>query len=504
MVPVDDDSSLRQADTEIFVNQVPFVHYDGEISRYPLEVRIATDQEVTNVIVDYYDYETFSFLDSELLDDGMGLDKVAGDGVYTSTTPIVQSRKIRNDMNIISYSLIEGTLSLTYADGNEDDFIAQLIGYTIDGDSIILDTVNLDVKNVGSFYYSKNAVNYVLPQEYSFNNINFSTLAARTEFKGTWTDYLDSYLVFTSLAETNDGNVGFRSSASTPAKFIANLSNQGLLTAFPMNHEINHMWIIASEFNFFSSHLRYVERPQSGFGYDCYNGVMTNIFEEDGTVKFRVNKADNPHDYYYNDFELNLMGVLPVDSIDFPIKYFKRNSFSSSDCNSTFDTLSNGSIEFLSKEEYIDFKAEVDLEDVSDGFDLKFIWLTEKRISKLEHAFLDYLVLHYEDIFEASASGLVDLNPEIYEIGVSANANVQSANPLSIYPNPTKGILSIESETTDQLTLMIYNTEGKVMQIDQIYSNLSDIDITALPSGLYIIKCIDVEGQQWTERVVKY
>ena len=504
MVAVDEDAAWRVNTAEVYINQVPFVHYDGGgISRYPLEVRIKTDQEIVSATMDYYDFETFSNLDSDLLDDGVGLDKVAGDGVYSSQTQIVQSREIRNEQNIINYNLIAGTLTLTYANGNTEDFSMKLNGYTIDGDSIILDTVNLDIKNVGSYFYTQNAVTHVLPQEYSLNTINYDVSDIRTEFKSIWTDFEDAYLVFTGLAETNRGGVGFQTSASTPAKFITNLSNKGLLTAYPINHEINHLWLIGSEFNFFSSHLRYVERPQSGFGYDCYNGVMTNIYEEDGTFKFDVDKADNPNEYFYNDIELNLMGVLPVDSIDFPIKYFKRNSFSSSDCNSTFDTLSNGAIEYLTKEEYVDFKAGVDLEDVSDGFDLKFIFLTEQPFSKLEHAFLDYLVLHYEDIFEESASGLVDLNPEIYDLQTTANVNVQGDYGITLYPNPTSELLTIDTETNVEGTLMICNIEGRVMKTEQIRNSRKDLDLSDLPSGLYIIKFIDFEGQHWTERMVK-
>lgn len=504
VVPVSEDEALKSNSTEIYLNQVPFVHYDGEISRYPLEVRIVTDQEVVSAKMDYYDYETFSYLDSELLDDGIDLDKVAGDAVFTSVTPIVQSRKIRNDDNIISYNLIAGTVTLTYANGNTEDFNAKLDGYTIDGDSIILDTVNLNVKNEGSYFYTENAVNYVSPQEYSLNTINYPLSAYRTDFKNTWTDFQGSYLVFMGLGDTNRGGVSFQTNVSTPAKYITNLSNKGLLTAYPLNHEINHLWLISSEFNFFSSHLRYIERPQSGFGYDCYNGVMTNIYEENGTIKFDVDKADNPHDYYYNDIELNLMGVLPIDSVAFPIKYFKRNSFSSSDCNSTFDTLSDGSIEYLSKEEYIDFKAGVDLEDVSDGFELKFIFLTERPISKLEHAFLEYLVLHYEGIFEESASNLVDLDTEIYDLQTTTSLSVLNDHAISIYPNPTSGILTIDSEKQIEGKLIISNIEGKIMKTEQIQNSRNTIDISALPGGLYLIQFIDPKGQHWTERMVKY
>jgi hypothetical protein len=276
-------------------------------------------------------------------------------------------------------------------------------------------------------------------------------------------------------------------------------------TAFPLNHEINHFWLYSTEFNFFSSHLRYVQRPQSGFGYDCYNGVMTNIFEENDAVKYEIDEADNPHEYFYNDLELNLMGALPLDSVDFPIKYFDRATFNSSDCNRTLNTLSDGSIKYLSKEDYVGFVASIDdLEDVSDGLDLKFIFLTEEPLSKLEHAFLEYLVLHYANIFKASASDMVHLNTEIYKILSSVNNASQDEDAFSVYPNPTYGFITIDLASDTEAMLTIYDMTGRVHKMDLIQKGRIDYDVNDLPAGIYLMKIVNSEGRHWTNRIVKY
>lgn len=503
MIPIE-DTEARSTETVIYANQVPLVHYNGDVKRYPLELRIESDQTVEGASIFYYDFSTFSYLDSELLDDGLGFDKVAGDGTYTTPTTIVQSRDIRNSDSIYRYNLIGGTVTLTYAGGQTDEFRLKLDGYTIDGDAVDLDTNSLEIRNVGNFYYSENVVNCVVPQEYSYNQINFPVDDVLSDFKALWTDFNDDFFVFNTLVETNDGNVGFRSSANPFRKYILNVSSRGITEPITINHEINHFWVISSEFNLVSNHWRYIERPQSGFGYDCYNGVMTDIYEENGLINYRINEADNPHENFYNDIELNLMGALPVDSIDFPLTYFDRNTSISSDCNSTFNTLSDGTLRSLSKEEYIDFKATKDLEDISDGFDLKFIFLTEERITKEEHAMFEYLVLNYADVFKESTSGLINLNPEIYTLNSSNDNTEVNKKTLSIFPNPTNGLVTIDMTTEEKASYAIYDIAGKLCQTKLIINGRQTLDISRLSAGMYVLQVNNASGDFWTERIVKY
>jgi hypothetical protein len=67
--------------------------------------------------------------------------------------------------------------------------------------------------------------------------------------------------------------------------------------------------------------------------------------------------------------------------------------------------------------------------------------------------------------------------------------NIQSDNAkISLYPNPCKGILTVDLEYTGSpFQYSITNTSGAVVFTGQITSNRQLIDISNLPKGVYII-----------------
>jgi hypothetical protein len=79
--------------------------------------------------------------------------------------------------------------------------------------------------------------------------------------------------------------------------------------------------------------------------------------------------------------------------------------------------------------------------------------------------------------------------------GIDSEDNVS----LEIFPNPTNGIISIDSEYTIDY-IVITDLNGR--QILQIESPFSEIDISALEQGVYFIKISTAEGA-WTTKIVK-
>ena len=59
-----------------------------------------------------------------------------------------------------------------------------------------------------------------------------------------------------------------------------------------------------------------------------------------------------------------------------------------------------------------------------------------------------------------------------------------SVSELSLFPNPTDGIISIKSDKNYQLE--IYSVDGKIILKD----NGNNIDISALQNGTYFLKII--------------
>lgn len=85
-----------------------------------------------------------------------------------------------------------------------------------------------------------------------------------------------------------------------------------------------------------------------------------------------------------------------------------------------------------------------------------------------------------------------ELDVSIEDLNLTGNEN----NDISIFPNPTSGIICIDTEETQ--TVRIYNAEGK-----QVYSGKDcEIDLSKFPNGVYIIKVI-TEGEVITKKISK-
>ena len=99
-----------------------------------------------------------------------------------------------------------------------------------------------------------------------------------------------------------------------------------------------------------------------------------------------------------------------------------------------------------------------------------------------------------KDILSAS---VLDGKLAWYEYILSVNDNFLL--DFSVYPNPTKGILNIQS-TTSISQIEIYTLLGQLVLSN---SNKNTIDISSVSQGLYFIKVKDENGNFGTKKVVK-
>ena len=72
---------------------------------------------------------------------------------------------------------------------------------------------------------------------------------------------------------------------------------------------------------------------------------------------------------------------------------------------------------------------------------------------------------------------------------VGVNELMMSLKSVIIYPNPTSGISTIETTTNGYLS--IYNSSGQELLQQEISESKTIIDISTLPSGVYLIKLIN-------------
>lgn len=89
---------------------------------------------------------------------------------------------------------------------------------------------------------------------------------------------------------------------------------------------------------------------------------------------------------------------------------------------------------------------------------------------------------------------------EDYTINVQENLNIGDfeKNNVSLYPNPTTGFVTIQSELTIE-NVMIYNQLGQLITTQKT----STIDLSNVPSGIYIVKIQAENSSTTTQKIIK-
>ena len=83
-----------------------------------------------------------------------------------------------------------------------------------------------------------------------------------------------------------------------------------------------------------------------------------------------------------------------------------------------------------------------------------------------------------------------------------AKKEVLAPDGIKLFPNPSQGTLNVQVSQFTLNGIKIYNTTGaKVWQ--QSYNNISNtsINISSLPSGMYIIELSDADGNLHMQKI---
>jgi Secretion system C-terminal sorting domain len=93
--------------------------------------------------------------------------------------------------------------------------------------------------------------------------------------------------------------------------------------------------------------------------------------------------------------------------------------------------------------------------------------------------------------------------------GMISYSNVQTISCLEnelkieIAPNPALNVIRVNGLLKGKNTISIYSKDGSLVT-SKIANNNKDIDISHLPSGVYILKILNENGTSTVERLVKY
>ena len=104
--------------------------------------------------------------------------------------------------------------------------------------------------------------------------------------------------------------------------------------------------------------------------------------------------------------------------------------------------------------------------------------------------------------------GNVKNKPHLGEIVLIEAQNASATNlgsEISIYPNPTKGVVYINfnGKSKDYSNLIVYSLDGRKTLSQKISNNNTEVNLTQYPAGVYLITLLGVDGKSYPYKVIK-
>ncbi|MBA3828807.1 MAG: T9SS type A sorting domain-containing protein [Taibaiella sp.] len=73
--------------------------------------------------------------------------------------------------------------------------------------------------------------------------------------------------------------------------------------------------------------------------------------------------------------------------------------------------------------------------------------------------------------------------------------NVNGNDEISLYPNPARNQVNVVfSAESNVKTISLYNMIGRIVSVYKVVGNSAGIDISTMPSGIYFMRLVDVDG----------
>ncbi len=99
------------------------------------------------------------------------------------------------------------------------------------------------------------------------------------------------------------------------------------------------------------------------------------------------------------------------------------------------------------------------------------------------------------------ANGCAGMDSVTFEVVQCTSIDENELNLVSVYPNPTNGLFTIELMNAGQISLLLTDAQGKIITSRTIQQT-ENIDITELETGIYFLTVSNDQGEQ-VLRIVK-
>ena len=88
-------------------------------------------------------------------------------------------------------------------------------------------------------------------------------------------------------------------------------------------------------------------------------------------------------------------------------------------------------------------------------------------------------------------------------VSVDQDLKGQMGNSYSLYPNPTDGTLTIYSEKAEVLSFIVVDLYGNEVVSKQEFTHSTNLDLTGLSAGIYLVILESSFGDRLVKRVIK-
>lgn len=122
----------------------------------------------------------------------------------------------------------------------------------------------------------------------------------------------------------------------------------------------------------------------------------------------------------------------------------------------------------------------------SVSFDGKYLFFCSKRNDDIN-----------SNAYWVDVSIIEELNP----FTAIEKVRQSNDNTLQIYPNPASNTINIINQENQEFNITIYNVLGEIVFESKINGNYSEIDVSSLKTGIYIIK-ISNSNLKYTQKLI--
>jgi hypothetical protein len=92
-------------------------------------------------------------------------------------------------------------------------------------------------------------------------------------------------------------------------------------------------------------------------------------------------------------------------------------------------------------------------------------------------------------------------SPALLTVTTTTRIGQLNASKVTIFPNPAKNVLTVEGNKISAIS--IYNPVGQLVYTKSVDTQKTEIDISALPAGLFLVMVTDIDGNKAIQKITK-